>query len=178
MASIPKLYRSHGSGEIELDKFRTLGDNVIFETGVLIFHPENIMIGTNVYIGHYTILKGYYKNKMVIGNNTWIGQNCFFHSAGNLMIGDNVGIGPGVKIITSYHTEEGIDTPILFSRIEEAPVLIEDDCDIGVGAIVLPGVTVGRGSQVGAGAVVTADVEPYSVVVGVPARLLHKRTIT
>lgn len=176
MSSAPRLYRTHGTGEIHLDKFARLGHNVIFETGVLVFHPENIFIGDNVYIGHYAILKGYYKEQMTIGDNTWIGQNCFFHSAGGLIIGQNVGIGPCVKIITSYHAEEGIAIPILFSRIEVAAVTIEDDCDIGVGATLLPGVTIGQGSQVGAGAVVTANVEPFSVVAGVPARLLRKRT--
>ena len=52
---------------------------------------------------------------------------------------------------------------------------LEDGCDIGAGTIVLPGVTVGRGAIVGAGAVVTKDVEPFTVVAGVPARLLRRR---
>lgn len=175
MSKPVKLYRSHGTGEIELHKFKQIGQNVIFEPGALVFHPENIALGTNLYIGHYTILKGYYKNQMTIGENSWIGQGCFLHSAGNLTIGQNVGIGPHVKIITSVHKEEGINTPILFSEIKEAPVVIEDDCDIGIGAVILPGVTIGRGSQIGAGAVVTKNVEPYSVMAGVPARLLRKR---
>ncbi|GAH14691.1 unnamed protein product, partial [marine sediment metagenome] len=128
---------------------------MIIEPGALVFHPENIEIGNDVYIGHYSILKGYYRNKMIIGAGTWIGQQCFFHSAGGLTIGRNVGIGPGVKIITSFHGEEGTHVPILHSHIEIAPVIIEDDCDIGVGTIVLPGVTIGRGAQVGAGAVLT-----------------------
>jgi acetyltransferase-like isoleucine patch superfamily enzyme len=176
MSVAPRPYRSHGTGLIELDKFRAIGENVIFEPGVLVFHPENIRLGNNVYIGHSTILKGYYHNELMIGDNSWIGQQCFFHSAGGLTIGRNVGIGPGVKIITSYHTEEGIDVPILFSRIEMEAVVIEDDCDLGVGAIILPGVTVGRGAQVGAGSVVTSDIAPYSVVAGVPARLLRMRS--
>ncbi len=166
---------SHGSGQFELTQFAKLGQRVVIEPGVLVFHPENIEMGDDVYIGHYTILKGYYRNKMVIGSGTWIGQQCFLHSAGGLIIGRNVGIGPGVKIITSFHAEEGIDVPILHSRIEFAPVVIEDDCDIGIGAIILPGVTVGRGVQVGAGAVVTRAVEPYAVVAGVPARVLRMR---
>jgi acetyltransferase-like isoleucine patch superfamily enzyme len=168
-------YRSHGTGRFAPEQFRALGRNVVFEEGVLVFHPENISLGSNIYVGHQTILKGYYKNEMMIGDNTWIGQGCFFHSAGGLRIGQNVGIGPHVKIITSRHAEESIDVPILFSRIEMAQVVIEDDCDLGVGSIVLPGVTIGCGSQVGAGAVVTKDVEPYSIVTGIPARLLKKR---
>jgi acetyltransferase-like isoleucine patch superfamily enzyme len=168
-------FKSHGTGQIDVDQFRKIGQNVVFEAGVLAFHPENIILGTNIYIGHYTILKGYHQNALIIGDNTWIGQSCFLHSAGGLRIGDNVGIGPHVKIITSFHEEEGLDVPILFSRITMAPVIIDDDSDIGIGAIIMPGVTIGRGCQVGAGAVVTSDVEPYSVVAGVPARLLRKR---
>jgi acetyltransferase-like isoleucine patch superfamily enzyme len=56
-----------------------------------------------------------------------------------------------------------------------APVLIEDDADIGTGAVILPGATIGKGAQVGAGAVVANDVESYTVVGGVPARLIRRR---
>ncbi len=166
---------SQGTGAFELSQFARLGRGVVFEPGVLVFHPEQIEIGDDVYVGHNTILKGYYKNRLVIGRGVWIGQQCFLHSAGGIVIGENVGIGPAVRIITSTHAEEGRDKPILHSRIEFAPVVIEADSDIGVGAIILPGVTVGRGAQIGAGAVVTSDVLPYAVVAGVPARLLRLR---
>jgi acetyltransferase-like isoleucine patch superfamily enzyme len=168
-------FMSHGTGRIERNKFAAIGTNVIFEPGVLVFHPESIRLGSNVYVGHNAILKAYFQNQMIVGDNTWIGQQCFFHSAGGLRIGSCVGIGPGVKVITSYHTEEGSSIPILFSDIETAEVVIEDDCDIGMGAIVLPGVTIGRGSIIGAGSVVTSNVEPLSVMAGVPARLLRAR---
>lgn len=167
--------QSHGTGKFHPTDFCSLGEGVVFEEGVLVFHPENIEIGKHVYVGHSTILKGYYRNKMVIGDDTWIGQQCFFHSAGGIFIGRSVGIGPGVKIITSSHGEEGKNTPILHSRLEFAPVRIEDDCDIGVGAIILPGVTIGRGAQVGAGAVVSKDLPPYAVAVGMPARVIRIR---
>jgi acetyltransferase-like isoleucine patch superfamily enzyme len=176
MARSIEHFRTHGTGQIERDKFCALGNNVIFEAGVLVFHPENIRIGSNVYVGHNAILKGYVRNQMILGDNTWIGQQCFFHSAGGLRIGSCVGIGPGVKIITSAHIEEGPGVPILFSDIATAEVVIEDDCDVGVGAIILPGVTIGRGSIIAAGAVVTKDVKPLSVVAGIPARLLRKRS--
>ncbi len=167
--------RTHGTGDFELSQFAKLGQNVIFETGVLVFHPENIEIQNDVYVGHYTILKGYYKNKMIIGEGTWIGQQCFFHSAGGIEIGSHVGIGPGVKILTSSHTLDNIDSPILHNPVEFAPVRICDNSDIGVNAIILPGVTIGIGVQVGAGAVVTQSVEDYAVVAGVPARVLYYR---
>jgi acetyltransferase-like isoleucine patch superfamily enzyme len=170
-----KRYSSHGDGKFDPSKFKRIGDNVIFEAGSLVFHPENILLGNNIYIGHYAILKGYYKNEMIIDDNVWIGQNCFFHSAGGIHIEENVGIGPGVLILTSAHIEEGREIPILFSKIEMAPVRIGRNSDIGVGSIILPGVTIGEGTQVGSGAVVTTSTEPYSVVAGVPARVLRMR---
>jgi len=167
--------KTHGTGEFTPGDFQSLGQGVVFEPGVLVFHPENIAVGDNVYIGHNTILKGYYKGQMTISEGTWIGQKCFFNRAGDLTIGRNIGIGPGVKIITSMHGEEGGDVPILHSALEFLPVVLEDDCDIGVGSIILPGVTIGRGAQVGAGAVVTKSVPAGSVVAGVPAKELRKR---
>jgi acetyltransferase-like isoleucine patch superfamily enzyme len=86
-----------------------------------------------------------------------------------------VSIAPGVKILTSFHGEEGIEKPILHSRIESALVTIEDNCNIGVGAIILPGVTIAQGTLVGAGAVVNKDLPPYAVAAGVPARVLRTR---
>lgn len=168
------MVRTHGSGKFSRADFRHLGKGVVIEPRVLVFHPENIEIGANVYIGHCTILKGYYQNAMIIGEGTWIGQQCFFHSAGGLEIGCNVGIGPGVKIITSQH-EETANGPILHAPIKPARVTIEDDCDIGTGAIILPGVTIGKGTLVGAGAVVTKDLPPFSVAAGVPARVHRQR---
>jgi len=168
-------YRSHGTGEFTREQFRALGDDVVFEAGALVFHPETIELGDNVYVGHQAILKGYYKNSMRIGANTWIGQQCFFHSAGGLTIGDTVGIGPGVRIITSTHTDPGPDRPIMDGAIEFAPVTIGDGTDLGVGCTILPGVTIGRGVQVGAGAVVAQDLPDFAVAAGVPARILRYR---
>ena len=169
------MTKSHGSGAPDISKLARLGKNVVLEAGVLLFHPENIKIGDDVYVGHNTILKGYYKNKMEIGSGVWIGQQCFFHSAGGLKIGHNVGIGPAVKIITSYHEGKEKEKAILHTPIIFKPVVIEDDADIGTGTVILPGVTIGRGAQVAAGAVVSHDVESYTVVGGVPAKMIRKR---
>ncbi|MEP6923989.1 MAG: acyltransferase [Pyrinomonadaceae bacterium] len=172
---MPKQYQSHGSGKFEQREFKKIGANVVFEFGVLVFHPETIELGDNIYIGHNTILKGYYKNSLKIGDNSWIGQNCFFHSAGNIIIGKSVGIAPHVKILTSRHTEQGRDLPILLSELEFAEVVIEDHSDIGIGATILPGVSIGKGAQIGAGAVVTKSVPDYAVAVGVPAQVIRFR---
>lgn len=170
-------HRSHGDGSFRLDEFACCGADCVFETGVLVFHPEKIELGNNVYVGHHAILKGYHLNKMRIGDETWIGQQAFLHSAGGIDIGARVGIAPAVRIITSFHGEAGRSTPILSSPIELAPVTIEDDCNIGVGAIILPGVRIGKGAQIGAGAVVTTDVAAYSVAMGVPAKVVRERPV-
>ena len=168
--------RSHGSGVVpDRANFAACPDSVVFEAGALVFHAENIELGENVYIGHHAILKAYYKNRLVIGAGTWVGQAAFFHAAGGLTIGSDVGIAPHVQILTSRHADPGRGRPIMEGALELLPVVIEDECDLGIGAIVLPGVTIGRGAQVGAGAVVTKDVPPYAVVAGNPARLLRER---
>jgi len=108
---------------------------------------------------------------MEIGSGTWIGQNCFLHSAGGICIGENVGIGPYVKIITSAHVPEK-SKPVLHCPIEFKEVVVESGSDLGTGATILTGVRIGEGAIVGAGAVVTKDVPKYAVVAGVPARIL------
>jgi acetyltransferase-like isoleucine patch superfamily enzyme len=168
-------HRSHGTGAFDLKDFAALGEGCVLEPGVLVFHPENIQLGRNVYVGHQAILKGYFRNTLRIGDESWIGQQCFLHSAGGLTIGARVGIGPGVRIITSAHRDEGRSVPILFASIDEAEVVIEDEADIGVGSVVLPGVRIGRGAIIGAGSVVTRNIPAYAVAAGSPARVLRER---
>jgi len=170
-----KKYHTHGEGEFERSDFKSLGENVIFEKGVLVFHPETISIGSNVYVGHHTILKGYHKGEMIIGDHSWIGQECFFHSAGGIIVGKAVGVGPMVKILTSFHKDTDPSIPLLYEPLEFKEVIIEDGCDIGIASILLPGVIIGEGAIVGAGSVVTKHVSPYSVVAGNPARVLRLR---
>ncbi|MSP61084.1 MAG: acyltransferase [Myxococcales bacterium] len=168
--------RSHGTGEIDRAKLAACGAGVVIEPGALIFHPENVWLADNVYLGHHAILKGYYKNRLTIGAGSWIGQGAFLHAAGGITIGHTVGIGPHVVVLTSTHAEVPRPRPIMEGPIALAPVVLGDGCDIGVGAIILPGVTVGEGAQVGAGSVVTRDVPPFAVVAGNPARILRERS--
>ena len=168
-------HRTHGSGEYRPEQLRALGSDCVLEPGVLIFHPENVTLGCNVYVGTYAILKGYYKNQLAVGDESCIGQQCFLHAPGGLRIGRKVGVGPGVRIITSVHQEVPRSVPILDAAISLAEVVVEDEADLGVGAIVLPGVTIGRGAQIGAGAVVTRDVPAYAIAAGTPARVIGMR---
>jgi acetyltransferase-like isoleucine patch superfamily enzyme len=170
------MARSHGTGAVDPARLARCGAGVVFEPGALVFHPENVELGDDVYVGHYAILKGYHRNTLRIGDRSWIGQHAFLHAAGGLEIGVRVGIGPGVKIITSSHALPADPAaPVMDGALDFAPVVLEDGCDLGVGAIVLPGVRVGRGAVVGAGAVVTRDVPAGAVVAGSPARVLGQR---
>lgn len=112
---------------------------------------------------------------MVIGAGTWIGQQAFLHSAGDIVIGPRVGIGPGVRILTSSHRLHGTG-PIIDSPIDFAAVTVEAGADIGAGAILLPGAHIGQGAQVGAGAVVKGAIPALAVAAGVPARVLRFRS--
>lgn len=172
-----RKFYSHGSGKFKNNQFKSMGKNVILEPEILVFHPGNIQLGNNVYIGHRTILKGYYQNMMTIGNNIWIGQDCYLHSGGGIEIEDEVGLGPRVILLTIYHNEKEFPGAIINVPQKQAPIKIETGCDIGIGAIILPGVTIGKLSQIGAGAVVTKSIPPFSVAVGVPARILRQRAI-
>ncbi len=173
---VVRRWFSHGDGDVDRSSFFKIGENVIIERDVRVFHPQNIEIGDNVYVGHNTFLKAYHRNMMKIGSNTWIGQNCFLHSAGGITIGQAVGIAPGVTILTHVHDiDRNLDEPIINQPMLYKPVVIEDGCDIGFNSIILPGVRIGRMSMIGAGSVVTHDIEPYSVVAGNPARVIRKR---
>lgn len=170
----PFTPREDGPGCEDLAQVRH-GDQCVMEPGALIFHPNKVRLGHRVYIGHHAILKGYHRNELVIGDGTWIGPQCFLHSAGGLQVGRHVGIGPAVKILTSSHELHTGRTPILHAPLRFAAVHIHDGADLGTGAIVLPGVVVGEGAQVGAGAVVTNHVPPFTVVAGNPAKVLRTR---
>jgi acetyltransferase-like isoleucine patch superfamily enzyme len=86
-----------------------------------------------------------------------------------------VGWGPGARVLGSQHAGLPPDVPIVQTDLRVEPVRIRAWADIGVSAVILPGVTVGKGAIVGAGAVVTADVADFSIVAGVPARFMRWR---
>lgn len=131
---------------------------------VFIKHPENVRLGENVFIGHGTFIDGYHEGPGIdIGDGTWIGQMCYLHGAGGIHIGDNVGVGPCSKIFTSFHQVHSIG-PIIHAPLVFKRVFIDDECDIGIGAIVLPGAFFCSGVQIGAGATVGGKVLSNRVI--------------
>ena len=152
-----------------------LGSGVTIRTDMSVIHPETFEIGDGVFIGEQTIIQGRYDGRCVIGNRVWIGPQSYF-DARDLVIEDCVGWGPGAKVLGSEHTGTPNGVPVIQSDLKIAPVRICAGADVGVNSIILPGVTVGCGAIVGAGAVVTKDVPDYATVVGVPAQVIshHK----
>lgn len=108
-----------------------------------------------------------------IGDNSGMGVNCKIQR--NVTIGKNVMMGEDVIILTNSHDTECADIPMINQGLKNLPVAIGDDVWIGDRVVILPGVTIKKGSIVGAGAVVTKDVPDYTVVGGVPARILKYR---
>jgi len=120
--------------------------------------------------------KCYFGNgdRLEIGRNSQLGQNA--RLGGTIRIGDDVLMGPDVVIMATSHAFDKIDIPInqQGSTVEE-PVIIGNDVWIGTRTIILPGVEIGNHSIIAAGSVVTKSCEPYSIIGGVPAKLIKKR---
>ncbi|MEW5984265.1 MAG: acyltransferase [Acidobacteriota bacterium] len=153
---------------------RECGHGLSVGVGVGFKHLETLELGDAVFLGDHAYIQGRVDGRCVIGHHAWIGPQSYF-DARHLRIGEYVGWGPGARVLGSEHTGVPADRPIIETDLLIRPVVVEDWADIGVNAVLLPGVTVGRGAIVGAGAVVTRDVPPFSVVVGVPAVHLRWR---
>ena len=173
---------AHGDGMIDALMRRSVlaaaarwcGPGLRVESGVTFKHVETFEIGEGVFIGAQANIQGRFDGRCRIGRNSWIGPQAFL-DARDLVIGDRVGWGPGAKLLGSAHVAEPVDRPIIETDLEIRPVRIGDWADIGTNAVLMPGVTIGKGAIIGAGAVVTGNVEPFSVVAGVPARFIRWR---
>jgi acetyltransferase-like isoleucine patch superfamily enzyme len=118
----------------------------------------------------------YYPERLVIGSDVGLSPCCQLNAGGGIEIGDDVLIGPGSVIWSQNHRFNHSGTKIREQGYEPAKVVIEDDVWIGAGAIILPGVCLAKGTVVAAGAVVTRSTEPYTLVAGIPARKLRRRS--
>lgn len=132
----------------------TIGNNSWVNLGVNINRPEKMEIGSNSYINGGVFSIGD-NSRIKIGNDCLISYNVHFR--------------------TMSHNYERKDQLIRLQGEFEKDIIVEDDVWVGYGAQIMPGVTLKRGCVVGAGAVVTHDVEPYTVVGGAPAKKIKER---
>lgn len=153
---------------------RSCGEGLVVEQGVGFKHPETFEIGKGVFIGAQTFIQGRFDGRCRLGDHVWIGPHSYF-DARDLVLEEYVGWGPGAKVLGSVHTGIPLDVPTIQTDLEVKPVRVKEWADIGTNAVLLPGVTIGRGAIVGAGAVVTHDVPAFAKVAGVPAKVIGWR---
>lgn len=145
---------------------------------------EGIVLGEHVTIGRFAMIRpsGYYGHEIGVGlkmgNYSNIGAYCYIGCSGGIKIGHNVLMSPKVSMFAENHNFDRLDLPMRDQGVTRQSIVIEDDCWLASGSIILAGVTVHRGSVVAAGSLVTKDVPPYSVVAGVPARIIRQRSVT
>ena len=170
--------------------------------GVTFHYPDGVCLGSGVKINNFARLLNYGINSKIhlrdqvvlsqhveikghapdgegaaidVGSNTYVGPySCF--SGQDISIGKNCLFGPYVGVFANEHVFEDITRPICEQGHRYAGIVIEDNCWLGTGVKVLDGVTIGTGSVVGAGSVVTKSLPPYSVAVGIPAKVVRQRT--
>lgn len=165
--------------KIRTGKMILISDNV--EINAL--SKQGIVLGDNVSIHRNTIIEctGVIRELgegLVIGNNVGIAQNCFIQVRGFVSIGSNVMFGPNVSIFSENHGFENTEVPMIKQATIRKGVVIEDDVWLGTQSVILDGVTIGKGSIVAAGAIVNISVPPYSIVAGVPAKIIKSRIIS
>ena len=166
---------SHKS-KIEVGSTFSIGDNV--EINAL--SKKGVKIGNNNTILKNTIIEctGGIRDLgegLITGNNVGIAQNCFIQVRGMVIIGSNVIFGPGVSIFSENHNFSDRNQNILEQGESRKGVIIEDDVWIGARSVILDGVTIGAHSIIAAGSVVNKSIPEYSIIGGVPAKLIKTR---
>lgn len=143
---------------------------------------HGVVFGDRVTVGRFAMIRasGQFGGRelgegLYVGNNSNIGPYSYIGCSGGIRIGDNVMMSPRVSLYAENHNFAETDRTMKDQGVTRSPIVIEDDCWIASHSVILAGVTIGRGSVVAAGSVVTHSVPPYSIVAGVPARVIRSR---
>lgn len=153
--------------------FPKKGKHVLFKSIPHILYPYlNVEIGNNVILGHNLSIQTVKGSKIKIGNNVTINDNCFITALFGIDIGEGTSIAENVSIRDFNHCYAQKKIPLKEQGFEGDKIIIGKNCWLCKGCIILPGVTIGDGAVVAANAVVTKDVPSYTVVGGVPAKLI------
>ncbi len=172
-----------------------IGPSCLIEEDVRFQVPRRIFMGSRVFIGQYTYLDGQ-TSFIRLGNDAHVARSCtlragergiivhasvginarsYLDGNGGVEIGSNSLLSPGVQCISGNHIFDDREVPIKYQGTAYGKVSIGEDCWLGTNSIVLPGVTVGRGAVIGAGAVVTRDIPEFGIALGVPAKVVGYR---
>ncbi|KQB41560.1 acyltransferase [Flavobacterium aquidurense] len=154
-------------------KFKYCHKSVSIKYNCSILNSEKISLSKNVKLNYGVVLQpGYWE--ISVGENSIINHySCLY---GDIKIGSNVMIAPHVMLAGGYHNTSRIDIPIMLQGDgSKGPIVIEDDVWIGANCVIMDGVTIGKGSVIGAGSVVTKDIQPYKIAFGNPAKIFKSR---
>ncbi len=151
-------------------KKMTIGKNVEIKYNS-VFDCKHLEIGSDSIIENNANMRG---NRLKIGKNVYIAPNCLIECNDSVTIDDGCDIGPNVTISTSDSSKANVTG---YGKIKEEPVYIEKNVYIGSNAVILPGISIGEKSVIGAGAVVTKNVPAKSVMAGVPAKKIKNADI-
>jgi galactoside O-acetyltransferase len=181
--------------------FKSIGNQVFIQHGVELIGSSCIEIGdeVNIFKGGRLDAKGHKNNKIYIQNrvtiernvdigcmdnssiyideNTYIAPGVCIAGQGDIHIGKNCMIASHCGIYANNHVFTDLSLPVKQQGTTREGIIIEDDCWLGHGVTVLDGVKIGKGSIIGAGAVVSKNIPPYSIAVGVPAKVIKDRVV-
>lgn len=146
-------------------------DGRVYVTGT-----RNISLGKRCRLGMDTELRTMDKGHIHLGDDTRVNRGCTLTSYSEIFIGDFTIIGEFVSIRDANHGMKRGE-PMRYQPHTSMPIRIDRDVWIGRGSCILPGVMIGEGSVVGANSVVTEDIPPFSIAVGVPAKVIRKREV-
>lgn len=172
---IIKAIFSYLFNPFSLLRMKKVGRCIDIRRGLRVNNPRNIQLGDNVRIGRMSRLSSYECGKIIIEDNCYIGQFFSVMAGGDIIIKKNALIASYVAVIGENHSmnpEAGVKygkQPLIKQN-----VVIGENCWIGEKAIILPGVTIGDWSIIGAGAIVNKPIPPYSIAAGNPAKVIKK----
>lgn len=178
------IYQEKVINDNVLDLLKKNGDITIHNKSIFSYDDiKNITLGKGVYIGAFTVIDStnysikYKNSKLIIGENTYIGElNNLRASGGIISIGANCLISQNVSIIAANHnTEKSSHIREQEWSTNKNGVTIDEDVWVGAGSIILPGVKIGKGAIIAAGSLINKDVEPYTIVGGIPAKKIRDR---
>ena len=165
-----------------IEGFKKFGKNSIVKHPYRIWNKKNIEIGKDVFIAENSFfavstnfLKQKFNPKVKIGNNVRIGSNFILGCINSVIIEDNVILADRVFISDHVHDYENVKIPIIAQNLKSKDgILIKSGSFLGVNSVIMPGVTIGKNSVVGASAVVTKSVPDYTVAAGIPAKIIKR----
>ncbi len=194
---LPTIWTSILRGIIYRTVLGEVGSSCLIEEDVRFRVPRRVFLGSRVFIGQYSLLNATCKDSFIrLGNDVHLARFCtlragkrgitlhdgvginqytFLDGNGGVEIGPDTLLSPGVQCISGNHIFDNPDVPIKYQGTEYGKITIGEDCWLGTNVIVLPGVTLGRGAVIGAGAVVTKDIPAYGIALGIPAKVIGFR---